>query len=134
MPYEIIPHTADVGIEVRAPELPVLFADAARALAAIILDDEPDDSDDARAILVEGSDLEDTLVQFLEECLYRFETRGELVVGADLRQVSPTRAEGDVYVVIDSEPAGPMIKAVTYHGLTVSKTRSEWMARVYVDV
>lgn len=134
MAYEILPHTADIGIEARAPDLQQVFSEAARGLAAIILDAEPGGSDRTEEVRIEGADLEDTLVQFLEECLYRYETRGELVVGANLKHVSPTRAEGEVFVVDDAEAGGPMIKAVTYHGLVVTRTANGWMARCYLDV
>jgi SHS2 domain-containing protein len=83
---------------------------------------------------VDGADLEDTLVQFLDECLYRYESTGQLVVRATLKQVSPARAEGEVFVVDDPDASGPMIKAVTYHGLVVSRTANGWMTRVYLDV
>ena len=134
MPYEILPHTADIGIEARAAALPDVFAEAARGLAAIILDGDPPESNRTSDIAVDGSDLEDTFVQFLEECLYRYETSGELVVGAELKHVSPTRAEGQVFVVDDADAAGPMIKAVTYHGLVVTRVANGWMARCYLDV
>ncbi len=137
MSYEILPHTADIGIEARATEVADVFAEAARGLAAIVLDASPSFSDDSVSsedIRIEGGDLEDTFVKFLEECLYRYETTGMLVVGAALKHVSPTRAEGEVFVVEDPEAAGPMIKAVTYHGLLVQRTATGWMARCYLDV
>lgn len=134
MAYEILPHTADIGIEARAPDIPGVFSEAARGLAAIVMDGEPPDSDRTEDIEVDGADLEDVLVSFLAECLYRYESRGELVVGADLSQVSPTRALGKIKVVLDPDAEGPMIKAVTYHGLVVTRATNGWMARVYLDV
>jgi SHS2 domain-containing protein len=73
-------------------------------------------------------------VQFLNECLYRYESTGELVVGAELKSVSPLHAEGVVFVVLDPDAGGPPIKAVTYHGLTMTRGPSGWVARVYLDV
>jgi SHS2 domain-containing protein len=39
-----------------------------------------------------------------------------------------------VFVVDDADAAGPMIKAVTYHGLVVTRVANGWMARCYLDV
>jgi SHS2 domain-containing protein len=134
MGYEILPHTADVGLEARAPSLGELLSEAARGLAAIVLDAEPAPSERTEPIVVDATDVEDLLVQFLNECLYRYESRGELVVAATIGKVSPVRAEGEVHVVQEPDAAGPLIKAVTYHSLVVTRGPNGWMARVYLDV
>lgn len=134
MSYEILPHTADIGLEARGPSLADVLGEAARGLAAIVLDAEPPASDRTETIRIDSTDLEDLLVQFLNECLYRYESRGELVVGANLKSVSPSGAEGEVSVVLEPEAAGPPVKAVTYHGLVLTRIAGGWMARVYLDV
>jgi SHS2 domain-containing protein len=132
--YEILPHTADIGLEAKAPSLGEVLAEAARGLAAIVLDAEPPTSERTEPIRVDANDHEDLLVQFLNECLYRYESTGELVVGAQLKSVSPVHAEGDVFVVLEPEAGGPPIKAVTYHGLVLTRAPGGWFARVYLDV
>lgn len=134
MGYEILPHTADIGLEARAPGLGELLSEAACGLAAIVLDGEPPASDRTESIAVDATDVEDLVVQFLNECLYRYESRGELVVGADIKKVSPIRAEGEVRVVLEPDAAGPLIKAVTYHSLVVTRGPNGWMARVSLEL
>ncbi|MGH2728124.1 MAG: archease, partial [Actinomycetota bacterium] len=41
MAYRILEHTADIGIEATAPDIPTLFSEAVRATAAVLLDAEP---------------------------------------------------------------------------------------------
>jgi SHS2 domain-containing protein len=84
-------------------------------------------------VRVEGADLENTLVQFLDDCLYRYEARGELVVGATLKHVSPSRAEGEVFIVDDPQADGPAITGVSYHDLVVTRAAGGWVVRVYLD-
>lgn len=138
MGYEILSHTADVGIAAHGPDPPALFAEAARAMAAVILDTDPpppEGAEGARAEPIEaaGEDLASTLAAFLEECLYRFEVEGGLVVGAAL-DVSETRAAGTVVTCTGLVPEGPQIKAVTYHQLRVEQEDGGWRATVYFDV
>ena len=134
MSYEILPHTADIGLEARASSLPELLSEAVRGLAAIILDAEPPASDRTERIEIDANDLEDLVVQFLNECLYRYESSGELAVAATLKSVTPVRAEGEIAVILDPDAGGPMVKAVTYHGLIVNRGANGWRTRVYLDV
>lgn len=133
MPYEILPHTADVGIAASAPTIEDLFSEAARAMAAVILDADPPEPSGAEPIAAEGDDPPSLLASFLEECLYLYEARGSLVCGARVR-VEGTRAEGDALTCPGLEPGGPQIKAVTYHQLRVERVGERWEARVFFDV
>lgn len=132
--YEVLPHTADVGIAAEGRGLEEVFGEAARGMAAIILDAEPPPPGGAVPVEVSADDPEALLVAFLEECLYLFETRGELVVGARLA-IGANTARGEVLIAPGLEPAGPAIKAVTYHGLRLEKRDAgTWRAEVYFDV
>ena len=58
MAYRILDHTADIGIEATAPDIPALFSEAVRATAAIVLDAEPGESgSDPVPVAVEADDL-----------------------------------------------------------------------------
>ena len=133
MPYRVLEHTADIGIEATAPDIPALFSEAVRATAAVILDGDPPEADREVVVSAEAEDVEALLVEVLSEALFRFESTGELPVGADL-EVSQTSAAGKFRVLRDVAVGGPAIKAVTYHQLSVERTGDEWRARVYFDV
>jgi SHS2 domain-containing protein len=57
VPYRILEHTADVGIEASASDLPTLFSEAVRAAAAVILDAEPQAPSSLRPVAVEADDV-----------------------------------------------------------------------------
>lgn len=133
MAYRILEHTADIGIEATAPDIPTLFSEAVRATAAVVLDAEPPAAYDRVAVSAEADDVAALLAEVLQEALWRFESQGWLPVAAEL-EVSPTTAAGTFEVVKDVTPDGPAIKAVTYHQLTVERTTDGWRAQAYFDV
>jgi SHS2 domain-containing protein len=133
MTYEILPHTADVGIAASGATLEELFSEAVRGTAAVILDTEPPPPTGAAPISASGEDPAALLAAFLEECLFLWESEGRLAVGADLR-VEAGRCAGKALVCEGVEAGGPAIKAVTYHQLRVEKVGDRWEATVYFDV
>jgi SHS2 domain-containing protein len=133
MSYEILPHTADIGVAASAPTIKELYSEAVHGLAAILLDDEPPAGEEGSTVRVEADDLALLLAGVLEEALYAYESRGELAVGAQL-DVSGGVAHGRFVSVHGVLAAGPAIKAVTYHQLAVEETPQGWRATVYFDV
>jgi SHS2 domain-containing protein len=131
--YRVLEHTADIGIEATAPDMPALFSEAVRATAAVILDADPPAGEEGEAVAVEADDVGSLLAELLSEALWRFESAGLLPVAADL-EVSETTAAGRFRLLADVVVGGPAIKAVTYHQLSVERAGEEWRARVYFDV
>ena len=135
--YEHFEHTADLGLRVRAADLNALFADAATALFAAIVDGiETVRPDRAVDVHIEGSDLDYLLFDWLRELLYRFDAEhlvfsrfdvsvdgGGLTATAWGESLDPARH------VLSHE-----VKAITYHGLMVADEGSEWVAEVIVDI
>jgi SHS2 domain-containing protein len=135
--YEIFPHTADVGLRVKAPDLNTLFADAAQGFFSLIVtnlgDVEPKVCVDFD---VEGGDLAYLLADWLNELLFAFESR-RLLFSTFLVEVAACRlkatAKGET--VDESRHAlDHEIKAVTYHGLRVERTNGDWIAEVILDI
>ena len=133
MPYRILDHTADIGIEATAPDIPSLFSEAVRACAAVMLDAEPGSPHGSVPVAVEADDLGALLAALLGEALWTFESTSGLPVSAEL-EVSSTIAAGTFGVVNDITIGGPAIKAVTYHQLLVERTADGWRSQVFFDV
>jgi SHS2 domain-containing protein len=131
--YRILEHTADIGIEAVAPDLPALFSEAVRATAAVILDADPPVADGRTPVSVATDDLGALLAEVLSEALWHFESTGALPVAAEL-DVSGTTAAGTFRTRVDVTVGGPAIKAVTYHQLSVEPAVDGWRARVFFDV
>jgi SHS2 domain-containing protein len=82
MSHEFIDHTADAAVRIRASEPAGFLQDAARALLELYID--PDSDASVREVLrervdLESEDAETLLVDFLNELIFRFDTRGLLV-------------------------------------------------------
>lgn len=137
--YEFFEHTADVGAVVRGATLPRLFENASRALFDLICDRRTVRPRRRLRIEVEGSGLEDLLVRWLSELLYRHETRGWLFTSFKVGRVdrAGTRARG----VAIGEPLDPArhhvqreVKAVTYHQIRLVRGRGAWRVRLVFDI
>jgi SHS2 domain-containing protein len=136
--YEFFEHTADLGLRIRASDLDTLFAEAARALFAAIVEDpatvRPLQSISLR---VTGDDREYLLCDWLKELLYRFDTehlllgRFEVHVGA----AGLTATAWGEPLDLDRHALSHEVKAITYHGLRVEQTADGgWLAEVIVDI
>lgn len=145
--YRILDHTADIGFEVVGKTSEELFANGVAAMFDLMLEQSGHkgklsapavgETVEEKRIAVEGNDLEDLLVNFLREVLYLF--NGKNWVVTDCRPVEITEKRIDAQLL--GEPYDPQkhhvkmeIKAVTYHGLSVKRTRKGWKARVIFDV
>lgn len=135
--YEFFEHTADLGLRVRAPDLDALFAEAARALFAAVLDN-PDAVRPLQRVEVQlnGTDREYLLFDWLKALLYRFDAE-HLVFGRFEARVTPGGLTGAAW----GEPLDPErhelaheVKAITYHGLRVEEVDGGWLAEVIVDI
>jgi SHS2 domain-containing protein len=136
--YEHFEHTADLGLRVRAADLNTLFAEAAEALFAAVVEDlntvEPREPVTVR---VSGTDLAYLLFDWLRELLYRFEVHHQVFRRFEVK-VGPDGLEGTAW----GEPYDPgrhplshEVKAITYHGLRVEPTDDGgWLSEVIVDI
>jgi SHS2 domain-containing protein len=135
--HRLLEHTADMGIAASGATLEELFAEAACGLMEIIAGAAAGSVREERAVTVTGGDPGELLVNWLNEVLYLFGTRGFFPVDFEVEEVAGNRLRARV----GGEPFDPLrhavereVKAVTYHRLLVEKTNGLWHARVYVDL
>jgi SHS2 domain-containing protein len=135
--YETFEHTADLGLRVRAADLPTLFADAGRGLTSMIAPNL-DSIRPVREIRLQiaGSHRDDLLFDWLSEILYLFESEHLLLSRFEVE----IDAEG-LHGTARGEPVDEgrhalehEVKAITYHGLKVDETPDGWLAEVIVDI
>jgi len=122
--FEILDHTADVGIIAYGTDLRQAFANAAKGLFSLIT--ELGDVDEAlhRDIELTADDAESLLVAWLNELVYRFDTEGILFKRFDIIQLDDNRLQARVYgekVDSSKHKLKTGVKAVTYHMLKVEK-------------
>ena len=90
-----------------------------------------------REIRASGTDHEALLFDWLAEILAVADAEGLALRRAEVKLVGKGEAQGVVYGEKFDKArhrAGTYIKAVTYHQLSVKKTREGWKATVYLDV
>lgn len=137
-PFTLIDHTADLGIEISAGTLPDLYAEAGKALMAVIFDNDPPRQTSQEQILrVSGTDQVDLLVNFLGELLFLTMDRGLAAVDIDLKNLTDQEIIarlGLAPIDFAANPPALEIKAVTYHQAAIEPTPSGWRARIIFDV
>ena len=132
--YEIIEHTADVGIEASNDTLEGLFEQVALGLFDILGGWDPGPGDRTEVVL-EPADLGGLLVDWLNELLYIQDTRDIVFTKLDLGKVD----EDGLRAGIGTKPRettleGTAVKAATFHRLKVVNDKGGWTAQVYLDV
>ena len=123
--FEIIDHTADVGIRAYGANMNQAFANAARALFSLIT--ELDDVDEVvyRDTKLTAPDEESLLVEWLNELIYLFDVENILFKRFDITQLNNTRLKARSYgeKVDKSKHKLKMgVKAATYHMLKVDRS------------
>jgi SHS2 domain-containing protein len=134
--YEILEHTADVGIEAVGATPEEVFEASAEGLAGLLGAWFPGEGQ-ARVVAVEASDREALLVGWLDEIVYLREAKDLLFGGFRVDSLS----EGELEATVTAVPAagrrveGAGIKAATLHRLDVSRQPDgSWRGRIYLDV
>ena len=135
MPYTVLSHTADTGIEATAATFPELLGELATGMFALMGSPQPGVAERTVASVVESANIEELVVDALSELLYQSEVEDLFFCRFDVEADGPgvriTAAGVDNATV---ELAGPPIKAVTYHDVAVAETDAGWYGRVYFDV
>lgn len=134
--WELIEHTADVGLHVWAPDVGGLFAEAALGLVGV-MGKGTGPLVHREIVSLDAADAEALLVDWLSEVVYLFEGRGVVTRQVECEvETGPWRLRATVEGSDAGEfrESGPGVKAVTYHRISVGPADGGWEARVYLDV
>jgi SHS2 domain-containing protein len=136
---ETFEHTADLGLRVVAPDLADLFETAAAGLFDVIVANRTEVRDRAEEHVTLAADsLEDLLLNWLNELIYRCETRHRLYrrfavsldeAGLRLEAAIAGEAIDPARHILDHE-----VKAATRHGLFVRSEEGGWLAEIILDI
>jgi len=122
--FEVIDHTADVGIAAYGADLKEAFANAAYGLFSLMVDMEGVKDVLCREVEVTAADREELLVAWLSEMVYLFEVENVLFKRFEIAELGDTRLRASCF----GEKIDPQrheiktaIKAVTYHMLKIER-------------
>jgi SHS2 domain-containing protein len=141
-------HTADIGLELEAPDLPELFRRGALGAMWLVLErepaTEPPDKGETRSLELVEDDLADLLRSWLRTLLYWDETEGFVTRSVALALAPHPHCsshDGQAFGLwakvsgaVDSGPRVREIKGVTLHGLSVERRGDSWWGQVIFDV
>jgi SHS2 domain-containing protein len=129
--YEWVDHTAELELRLEAGSAEELFSEALQALAELM--DAGDAGEPASEELAASApDRATLLVEWLNELVYLAEARGFVPERTERLELGETDVEAEVAGRRAS--ARPLVKAVTYHGLTLVEEAGRWRATVVLDV
>lgn len=145
---QALDHTADVGIEVTAPDLSTLFARAALGGLWLAMGCSVEGRGQVRELELEAEDLPALLRSWVREVLYWHEVEGFAAAGVEVEALEAGEGDGAARIRarLQGGPAPPdparEIKGVTWHGLVLEPVDAPgarpgeggWRARVIFDV
>jgi SHS2 domain-containing protein len=134
--FEIIEHTADVGIRAFGETLAEAFANAARAMFSLITSLDSIQEKIYRDIEVTAPDREILLVEWLNELIYLFDAEQLLFRRFDIINMTDTEIKATCYgEKVDKSRHGLIrgIKSATYHMLKV-EYHNRYQVQVLLDI
>lgn len=136
--YEIIDHTADIGIRVKGFSQEELFLHAAEAMFDILASSRkqliPSIS---YPVMVEAEGVDQLMVKWLQELHLAFDMRRLVLTHFWIDEISQNRVIGGgkgLKFDDSRHRAGTQIKAVTYHRLRVEERDGQWEAEIIFDI
>ena len=127
-PFEVIEHTADLGIIAYGKTVPELFENAALGMFSLIAGLDGVKEKYRISISIEAHDTDELLVTFLNELQFYYAIKKVIFKRFEIFKFSETRLDANISGgEIASMPSGKPgilhdIKAATYHQLKIEKT------------
>jgi SHS2 domain-containing protein len=131
--FELLEHTADVGVRARGPSLEAVFEQATLGLVEVLGAARPGPGEPV-AVAVGAADVAGVLVDWLGEVLWLHESRDAGLAGVRVDRAGEAGAAGQLTLAGRGPFDGTQVKAVTYHQLRVVPEGDGWLAEVYLDV
>lgn len=135
--YEIIEHTADIGIRSFGATESEAFENAARGMFSLMGELDSVREVAEFSVSVDAEDRETLLVEWLNELIYIFESNGVLLKNFRVTDLGETHLAGTATgepLDTDRHQLKADIKAATYHMLKVKETAQGWETDVIFDV
>lgn len=135
--FDIIDHTADIGIRAYGSKPEDLFINALQGMFSLITDRRRVHAAATVDLMVEGQDWPDLMINWLREGLYLWSGKQWLVRSARIAAIDEHRLQatlaGEAFAA-GRHSIQMEIKAVTYHQIEVKQVLTGWTAKIIFDV
>jgi SHS2 domain-containing protein len=135
--YEILNHTADIGIIAYGKDLKELFTNAGKGLLSLVIDPEEIRVKVKRDIEVNAPDRETLLVNWLDELIFIMDTKELLLKDFKVTNISENtlkvEASGEK-IKKSKHHLKREVKAATYHHLKIEQSEKIWRAQIIFDI
>ncbi len=135
--FEVIDHTADVGIIAYGTDMKQIFSNAALGLFSLITEPESIGEELQRKLEVVAEHRDSLLVEWLNELIYLFDAEHLLFNRFDIDSLTGNKLKATCY----GEKFDPLrhklklgVKAATYHMLRLDKHSNAYRAHVLFDI
>jgi SHS2 domain-containing protein len=135
--FEILDHTADIGLIVYGEDLKTLFENAGEAFFHLITDLRGVKQKEERQVELKGESLERLMVDWLSELLYLHDVESFLFKKFKVEVIGEEGLRAKVKGEHFQEGAHVIktgVKAVTHHQIQVKRENGGWRARVILDL
>lgn len=132
--FEILEHTADIGVRAFGRNPEEVFINAARGMFDIIADTRRIKPKEQIEIKLEAGGYDELLRQWLQELLYQYSVSGIIFKEFVIQGLSQNVIKAMAWGENTPDKIKTEIKAVTYHELEFKKTKDGYEAKVIFDV
>jgi SHS2 domain-containing protein len=135
--YELIEHTADIGIKVKGKDLSELFKNSALAMFDIIAEKKEPNLKKQIKIRIEqkANDVEELFVNWLNELLSLSAIKELIFSDFQIKKIDNNTLKAQVAGEdIKNYRVNTEIKAATYYELKIEEVESGWQAQLIFDV
>ena len=135
--YEIIDHTADIGLKAYGKDLKELFVNVAYGMFDILADLKNVRLKESINIKVKAPNIEELFLSWLSELLYQYNSKRIIFKKFSIDKLSQNSTTAKVKgekLNLKRHRLKTEIKAVTYHELKVRKVKNIWQGQVIFDV
>ena len=136
-PFEIIDHTADIGIVAYGADIKQVFANAALGLFSLMADPSDFKENTNREMELSAEDVEVLLVEWLNELIYIFDVEHIFFKRFEIDKLTSNQIKVKCFgekIRPGQHKLNREVKAATYHMLQINKEDGGYKVQVIFDI
>ncbi len=135
--FEIIDHTADIGIVSYGADIKQVFSNASLGLFSLITELDGIKENLHREIKISSQDVESLLVEWLNELIYIFDVEHIVFKRFEFDDIDDSKLKARCFgdkINPKQQKIKREVKAATYHMIAINKENNGYKAQVIFDI